>query len=91
MVHATDVVMEYAYGRSDRRVDQENFGPEYHDFVLEAGKMGSLLKQMIWIFYLIRSLPKWLAVLLSPNLHMIHRMQTVRSKICCSLRSIVVD
>ena len=39
--------MEYAYGRSDHRVDQEDFGPDYHDAILEAAKLGSLLKQMI--------------------------------------------
>lgn len=70
-----DVVMQYAYGRSDHRLDQENFGPEYHDAVLEAGKAAGLLKQMIWIFHLMQSLPEWLAVLLSPSFDLVLRIQ----------------
>lgn len=72
-----DVVMEYAYGRSDHRVDQEDFGPDYHDAVLEAGKTAGLLKQMIWIFHLMQSLPEWLAVLLSPSFDLVLRIQRV--------------
>ncbi|KAL2043215.1 hypothetical protein N7G274_004275 [Stereocaulon virgatum] len=66
-----DVVMEYAFGRFDHRVDQEDFGPDYHDAVLEAGKLGSLFKQMIWIFHLMQNLPERLAVLISPSLDLI--------------------
>lgn len=67
--------MQYAYGRSDHRLDQEDFGPEYHDAVLEAGKAAGLLKQMIWIFNLMKSLPEWLAVLLSPSFDLVLRIQ----------------
>ncbi|CAF9940974.1 hypothetical protein IMSHALPRED_002232 [Imshaugia aleurites] len=67
--------MQYAYGRSDHRLDQAEFGPEYHDAVLEAGKAAGLLKQMIWIFHLMQSLPEWLAVLLSPSFDLVLRIQ----------------
>ena len=67
--------MQYAYGRSDHRLEQEDFGPEYHDAVLEAGKTAGLLKQMIWIFHLMQSLPEWLAVLLSPSFDLVLRIQ----------------
>ena len=69
--------MEYAYGRSDQRLDQEDFGPDYHDVVLEAGKMAGLLKQMIWIFHLMQLLPQRLVVLLSPGMELVLRIQRV--------------
>ena len=71
--------MEYAYGRSDHRLEEKDFGPEYHDAILESGKAGSLLKQMIWIFYFMQSLPEWLAVRLSPSLDLVLRLQRVLS------------
>lgn len=52
--------MEYAYGRSDHRLDQEDFGPDIRNVVLAAGKKAGLLKQMIWIFHSMQSLPEWL-------------------------------
>lgn len=70
--------MEYSYGRSDHRLEAEDFGPGYHDAVLEAGKAGSLLKQMIWILHLIQNLPEWLAVLISPGLDLVTRTYRVR-------------
>lgn len=66
--------MQYAYGRSDHRLEQEDFGPLYHDAVLEAGKNAGLLKQMIWIFHLMQSLPEWLAVRLSPSMDLVLRV-----------------
>ena len=69
--------MEYAYGRSGRRLDQEDFGPDCHDLVLEAGKWASLLKQMIWIWHLMQSLPEWMVVLLSPGFDLALRNQRV--------------
>lgn len=69
--------MEYAYGRSDHRLEKEDFGPDYHDVVMEAGKMAGLLKQMIWIFHLMQSLPEWLVVFLSPGFDLVLRIQRV--------------
>ena len=66
--------MQYSYGRSDHRLEQDDFGPEYHDAALRAGTNGGLLKQMIWILHLIQSLPEWLAVLLSPSIGSVLRV-----------------
>ena len=79
-MYLIDVVMEYAYGRCDHRLDQEDFGPDYHDVILEAGKMAGLLKQMIWIFHLMKSLPEWLVVLLSPSFDLVLRIQRVSDR-----------
>lgn len=70
--------MQYSYGRSDHRLEKEDFGPDYHDAIMEAGKAGGLLKQMIWIFNFFQSLPEWLAVLMSPSLDLVIRIQRVR-------------
>ena len=60
--------MQYAYGRSDYRLERDDFGPDFHNAALESGKSAGLLKQMIWILHLMQSLPEWLAVLLSPSI-----------------------
>ncbi|MCJ1434247.1 hypothetical protein MMC27_003614 [Xylographa pallens] len=70
-----DVVIEYAYGQSEHRLDQDNWGPEYHDAIVEAGKAGSLMKQMIWIFHFINALPVWLQARLSPSMELVLRIQ----------------
>jgi hypothetical protein len=69
--------MEYAFGRSEHRVDQEDFGPDFYDATLETAKLGSLLKQMIWIFHLMQNLPQRLVVLISPSFNSIFRMRRV--------------
>lgn len=74
----SDVVMKFSYGRSDRRLEEEDFGPGYHDAIVEAGKAAGLLKQMIWIFQFFQSLREWLAVLPSPSLDLVIRIQRVR-------------
>ena len=69
--------MEYAYGRSEQRVGQEDFGPDFLYAAIESGKLGGLLKQMIWILHFMRSLPDRLVVMLSPNFTCIIRMYKV--------------
>lgn len=69
--------MEYSLGRSDHRLEREDFGYDFHDAVLEASKAGHLLKQMIWILHLAQSLPSWLAAALSPSLALVIRTQSV--------------
>ena len=72
-----DVMMKYAYGECDHRLDREDWGHEYHDAVVEAGKAGSLMKQMIWIFYFIASLPVRLQAAISPGQALVLRLQKV--------------
>ena len=64
--------MQYSYGRSDHRLDREDFGPEYHDAALEGGKASAFNKQMIWVFHLLQSLPEKLAALLSPGFDLMY-------------------
>ncbi len=69
--------MEYSYGRSDHRLEVEDFDPSYHDTIVAAGKQGHLLKQWIWILYFIQSLPESLAAWLSPDLDLVIRLARV--------------
>lgn len=72
--------MEYSYGRSDHRLEAEDFDPSYHSTVIAAGKQGSLLKQGIWILYVLQSLPEWLAARLSPDLDLVIRLARVSTR-----------
>lgn len=58
---------------------KENWGPGYHDAVVEAGRAGSLLKQMLFIFHLISSLPVWLQMKLSPGMEPIRQVRKLLS------------
>jgi len=73
----SDVVFEYSYGESEHRLENPTWGPEYHDAVVEAGLAGSLMKQMFWIFDLIKSLPVSVQAKLSPSLELVLRNQAV--------------
>ena len=81
-----DVVMEYAYGRSDHRLEDKEWGPDYHDAVMEAGKQAGILKQMFFIFTFMQSIPEKLAVILSPPFDLVLRIQRV-SLSCSPYRS----
>lgn len=69
--------MEYAYGESDGHVDSDDWGAELHDAIVEGGKGGLLMKQMIWIWHLIDSLPHSIQSALSPGLGVVLRLHRV--------------
>lgn len=70
--------MEYSYGRCDHRIEDKAWGPEYLDALQEAGKMGSLLKQIFFIFPIMQSMPERLAAIVAPAFALVLRMQRVR-------------
>lgn len=76
---SADIVIEYAYGQSENRLEKDNWGPEYHDAVVEAGKAGNLMKQMIFIFDFMYSLPAWVQEKISPSMELVIRIQKVLS------------
>lgn len=73
----TDIVTEYAYGESDNRLGAPNWGPEYHDAVVEAGIGGSVLKQMFWIFHFMQSLPEAVQAIISPSMALVLGLRKV--------------
>lgn len=78
LIDHPDVVMEYAYGRSDHRLEDRAWGPDYHDAVMEAGKQAGILKQMFFIFTIMKSIPEKVAIILSPSFDLVLRIQRVR-------------
>lgn len=78
LIDHLDVVMEYSYGRSDHRLEDRAWGPDYHDAVMEAGKQAGILKQMFFIFTIMKSIPEKLAIILSPSFDLVLRIQRVR-------------
>lgn len=42
-----DVVMTYSYGRSEHRLEDDNWSPQWMDAAMKAGKVGGLIKHMI--------------------------------------------
>lgn len=73
-----DVVMEYSYGRSDNCLEAKDFSPQYYHAILAMGQSTALIKQMYWLFQLMRSLPRSIVGRLSSNLHTVIQMQDVR-------------
>ena len=78
MIGSLDVVMAYSYGRSDHRLEKEDFAPGFHHASVIAGRQGSLFKQMFWIFRIVDSLPDWLAVHLVPGFNLVLQLRRVR-------------
>ncbi|MCJ1308869.1 hypothetical protein MMC25_002524 [Agyrium rufum] len=70
-----DVIMEYAYGYSDHCLDQPNFGPAYHDAANTAGKLGSLLKQMLFIAHVLLACPERMVAYVSSAFSLVIRLQ----------------
>ncbi|KAL1856024.1 hypothetical protein Plec18170_003892 [Paecilomyces lecythidis] len=82
-----DIVIEYAYGQSENRLEKDNWGPEYHDAVVEAGKAGNLMKQMIFIFDFMYSLPAWVQEKISPSMELVIRIQKIVEQIIIRIKS----
>ncbi|OKL56835.1 hypothetical protein UA08_07929 [Talaromyces atroroseus] len=82
-----DIVMEYAYGQSQNRLAKENWGPEYLHGAVNAAKYGSLMKQMIFIFDFVNSLPAWVQAKVSPSLELIIRIHKLTEKIIVGIKS----
>lgn len=78
LIEYPDVVMQYAFGRSDHRLEDRMWGPDYHDAALESGKQAGLLKHMFFILTIMQSIPKRLVAILSPSIGLILRLHRVR-------------
>jgi hypothetical protein len=73
----SDVVMEYAYARSEHRLDADDFDPSFHDASVAGTVMGHLTKQMPWILSIMTSLPDWVAVSMNPDMASYVNLQRV--------------
>lgn len=71
--------MQYAFGRSDDRIEMEDFDQQFHDASIKGSAMGVLTKQFPWILPLMQSMPDWLLVRIDPNMNSFVKLE----KVCC--------
>ena len=64
---ATDVITEYAMGKSYDTVEYPNFFPDWSDTLASVGLAGYFLKSFYWLFPLSEMIPIWMAKRLSPG------------------------
>jgi hypothetical protein len=60
--------MQYTFGRSDNRLEMENFDQPFHNASVKGSSMGPLTKQFPWIQPLLRSMPESLLSKLDPDM-----------------------
>ncbi|KAL2060745.1 hypothetical protein VTL71DRAFT_9387, partial [Oculimacula yallundae] len=66
--YTNDIAQEYAFARSDHRVDQDDFEPTFHDASVAGSTGGALIKQWPWILPIMQSLPDSFMTWLDPNM-----------------------
>lgn len=70
-----DIAMEYAFARSDHRVDAPDFDPSFHDAAMGGSTLGGITKQFPWIVPTMQSLPDSVTTWLDPNMASYIRLQ----------------
>lgn len=63
-----DVVMEYAFGRCDHRIEAKDFDPSFHDASIVGSTMGHMTKQLTWVLPLMQTLPDWVTIKLNSDM-----------------------
>ena len=61
-----DVVMQYAFARSDHRLEAPDFDPTYRDAAFFGSTAGNFMKHAPWLNQVLQSLPDWLVRLSHP-------------------------
>lgn len=69
--------MQYAYGRSDHRLEDEAWGPDYHNSSLALGKRCAVLRHMYFLLPIMQSIPQRLVTLLAPIFEVAFDIQRV--------------
>jgi hypothetical protein len=81
-----DIAQQYAFARSDHRIDQPDFEPTFHDAALAGSTSGAIFKHYPWILPLMQSLPDSFMTRLDPNMRSYFNLQAVSIPIInCSL------
>ncbi|CAI9630885.1 unnamed protein product [Alternaria burnsii] len=71
-----DIVEDYAFGRSEHRLEAPDFDPSFRDAMLQGGKAGHVLKHFTWLMDLLRKLPDSMLLKLSPAMGAYSQLQT---------------
>ncbi|KAL6245379.1 hypothetical protein RBB50_007378 [Rhinocladiella similis] len=61
-----DIVMEYAFARSDNRLLAQDFDPSFKEAGEAGAKLGHFVKQMPWILTLMKVMPDSVQIALNP-------------------------
>jgi hypothetical protein len=77
LTEIADIAQEYAFARSDHRVEQHDFEPTFRDAGVAGSMSGALIKQFNWILPLMLSLPDSFMIWLDPNMASYLGLQTV--------------
>jgi hypothetical protein len=72
-----DIAQEYAFARSDHRLEQHDFEPTFHKAAIAGSTSGALIKQYPWILPIMTSMPDALMTWLDPNMASYFRLQSV--------------
>ena len=83
----TDVVGQYAFGRSDHRLDAPTFDPTFHDASIAGLNMSHLIKHMPWILTTMQMLPDKITIFLDPNMGSYIKLQRDVRKQVAEVRS----
>ncbi len=77
LLTAQDIAQEYAFARSDHRIDQEDWEPTFYHASVAGSSGGALVKQYPWILPMMQSMPDSLMTWLDPNMKSYFNLQKV--------------
>lgn len=63
-----DIVEDYAFGRSEHRLEAPNFDPSFRNAMLQGGRAAHVLKHFPAATDALRRLPRWMLARLSPDM-----------------------
>ncbi|KFY39939.1 hypothetical protein V494_03739 [Pseudogymnoascus sp. VKM F-4513 (FW-928)] len=66
--YTNDIAQEYAFARSDHRVDEHDFEPKFHKAFVAGSSGGALIKQYPWVLPLMQSMPEVFMTWLQPDM-----------------------
>jgi hypothetical protein len=72
-----DVAMQYAFARSDHRIEAKDFDPSFHDASVVGSTMGHLTKQITWILPMMQVMPDWVTIRLNSDMASYVHLQNV--------------
>lgn len=82
---STDVICQYAFGKSYHNIDREDFAPEWYHALMDPSELSLTLKQFGWIFGFMRATPKWIVKRTNKLLYSLLMLQKVKVCFVCCL------
>lgn len=77
LIVVEDIAQEYAFARSDHRVDQDDWEPTFYHASVAGSTGGALIKQYPWLLPLMQSMPDSFMTWLDPNMRSYFGLQNV--------------